>query len=233
MSIDFHALSGAYAVDALDAAERAAFERYVVGCASCHHEVSSLQETAGTLSAVVETRPPVRLRSSVLKAITEVRPRPPLLRAPQVGRVRRRWAAGSLVLAASAVSAVTVSHPWTSSPVTVSVASRVTSAADVQVVHSAVAAGGSLTWYRSPSVDRAVVIARGLTPLPASQVYELWLQGPDRSMVPAGFVTDGGTAVVLNGETRTALGAGMTVEPVEGSARPTTVPLAWVSFPGT
>lgn len=230
MSIDIHALSGAYAVDALDDAERAEFERHLAACASCQHEVDSLQEAAGVLSAAVETAPSAQLRSSVLQAISEVRPLPPLVRASHVGRGRRRWAAGSLVLAASVASAVAVSQPWTNSHVSVSTVNQVMTAADVQVVRSAVAGGGSLTWYRSGSVGRAVVVSRGLKPLPSSQVYELWLQRPDRSMAPAGFLTDGATTVVLNGQARTVLGAGITVEPAGGSEKPTTAPLALVSF---
>lgn len=230
MSIDIHALSGAYAVDALDGAERTEFERHLAGCGPCQHEVDSLREAAATLSGAVEAAPPGTLRTSVLQAITEVRPLPPLVPTSQVGRTRRWWAAGSLVLAASVASAVAVSQPWTSSHVTVSEASQVMSAADVQIVHSAVVGGGSLTWYRSDSVGRAVVTSKGLKPLPGSKVYELWLQRPDRTMAPAGFLTNGATTVVLNGQARTALGAGVTVEPAGGSQKPTTAPLALVSF---
>lgn len=230
MSIDIHALSGAYAVDALDDAERAEFERHLAACASCQHEVDSLQEAAGVLPAAVETGPPAHLRASVLQAISEVRPLPPLVRPAQVGRARRRWAAGALVLAASVASTVAVSHPWTSTHGSMSATDQVLTAADVRVVRSAVAGGGSLTWYRSGSVGRAVVVSRGLKALPSSQVYELWLQRPDRSMAPAGFLTDGATTVVLDGEARTALGAGITVEPAGGSTKPTTAPLALVSF---
>ena len=35
MSPDLHHLSGAYAVDALDEAERSAFERHLAVCAAC------------------------------------------------------------------------------------------------------------------------------------------------------------------------------------------------------
>ncbi len=40
---DVHALSGAYAVDALDDLERAHFERHLADCADCQAEVASLQ----------------------------------------------------------------------------------------------------------------------------------------------------------------------------------------------
>ena len=41
-SDDIHALSGAYAVDALDDVERAEFERHLASCAACREEVASL-----------------------------------------------------------------------------------------------------------------------------------------------------------------------------------------------
>jgi anti-sigma factor RsiW len=96
MSIDSHALSGAHAVDALDDAERAEFARHLAPCASCQHEVASLQEAAGALCTAVATAPPSQLRTSVLRAISEVRPLPPVSTA---GRARRWWTAGSLILA--------------------------------------------------------------------------------------------------------------------------------------
>ncbi|MFC6343639.1 zf-HC2 domain-containing protein, partial [Nocardioides hankookensis] len=46
---DIHALVGAYAVDAVDDLERAAFERHLAECADCRDEVASLREAAGLL----------------------------------------------------------------------------------------------------------------------------------------------------------------------------------------
>ena len=47
---DIHALSGAYAVDALDDDERAQFEAHLAGCPSCRSEVDSLREAAALLA---------------------------------------------------------------------------------------------------------------------------------------------------------------------------------------
>ena len=48
MNADLHHLSGAYAVDALDGAERAAFESHLLGCADCRAEVAEpLASAAG------------------------------------------------------------------------------------------------------------------------------------------------------------------------------------------
>ena len=78
MSPDLHHLSGAYAVDALDDAERTAFEQHLAVCADCRAEVAELSATAQSLTALTEATPPPSLRASVLSGITRVRPLPPL-----------------------------------------------------------------------------------------------------------------------------------------------------------
>jgi anti-sigma-K factor RskA len=78
MSPDLHHLSGAYAVDALDDAERASFEQHLAVCADCRAEVAELSATAHSLGALTEATPPASLRDSVLSGIARVRPLPPL-----------------------------------------------------------------------------------------------------------------------------------------------------------
>lgn len=78
MSPDLHHLSGAYAVDALDEGERAAFEQHLAGCPDCRAEVAELAAAAGSLASAVEAAPPPELRAAVLSRISTVRPLPPL-----------------------------------------------------------------------------------------------------------------------------------------------------------
>lgn len=78
MTEEIHALSGAYAVDALDEIEQARFERHLADCTTCRDEVASLVVTAAELSVITETVPPASLRASVLSGIRQVRPLPPL-----------------------------------------------------------------------------------------------------------------------------------------------------------
>jgi anti-sigma-K factor RskA len=66
---NLHALSGAYALDAVGAAERKRFERHLARCASCQREVSRLQEAASRFAVAVSARPPARLRRRVLDAV--------------------------------------------------------------------------------------------------------------------------------------------------------------------
>ena len=59
---EIHALSGAYAVDALDPEEKAQFEEHLGSCAACRAEVASLRETTALLAETAEADPPPALR---------------------------------------------------------------------------------------------------------------------------------------------------------------------------
>lgn len=229
MSSDVHALSGAYAVDALDEAERIEFERHLATCASCQAEVDSLTEAAGSLAALTETAPPPSLREAVLADIATVRPL-----APRVGsaasRVRRR---SFLVAAAAAIAlggGAVAWHPWESAPTT-SVAQRVIHASDVSSTTKRVGQGATVTLYRSETVGRAVVVTAGMPAAPTGRVYELWLQDAHGAMHPAGLMPRRANATVLvRGEASGARGVGITVEPAGGSPVPTSNPIALVGF---
>ncbi|WP_447644328.1 zf-HC2 domain-containing protein [Nocardioides zeae] len=73
---DIHALSGAYAVDALSDEERRGFEEHLEACPSCREEVDSLREAAALLPATTETAPSPAIRAAVLASIAQVRPLP-------------------------------------------------------------------------------------------------------------------------------------------------------------
>jgi anti-sigma-K factor RskA len=233
MSSDIHALSGAYALDALDDDERAEFERHLAECPTCRAEVEGLREAAAGLAELTEVAPPASLRDKVLADVASVRPLPPVL-APRTSR-RRRWA--PLVAAAAAVVLVgggLAWHPWDrpSSDTTISAVDRVAQAPDAQRVRAEMAGGGSVTLYRSVSQDRAAIVAEGLPALPEGKVYEMWLQDSAGSMVPAGLLPHGRHRIeqVLSGSASAAMGVGMTVEPTGGSAAPTSDPVALMEF---
>ena len=82
MNDDIHSLVGAYAVDAVDDAERARFEDHLATCAGCRAEVESLRGAAAHLAASTDTAPPASLKASLLRDIRSVRPLPPVLDEP-------------------------------------------------------------------------------------------------------------------------------------------------------
>ncbi|GAB2980375.1 anti-sigma factor [Nocardioides montaniterrae] len=245
MSSDIHALSGAYAVDALDDAERVDFERHLADCASCRDEVAGLRAAAVELAAITEMPPPPSLRASVLAGISDVRPLPPLENAEPAAAPdnvrplvrRQRWTRIGLAAAAAAVVAggtTAVVHPWTDAapPAALpSLATQVMHADDVQRVSSSVRGGGKVTVYRSVSLDRAVVVASGMGSAPSGKVYELWLQRPSGHLAPAGLFSDGtDLRVVVRGNAGNARALGITIEPAGGSQVPTRNPIAMVAL---
>lgn len=227
---DIHALSGAYALDALDDIERAGFERHLASCEQCRDEVAGLREAAARLAEFSETAPPDHLRARVLAQSRTARPLPPVMAANT--RPRRRLPA--LAAAAAAVIAVGAGvvgwHPW-EEPATVqlSLADRVLEAPDAESWTQEIP-GGKVTLTRSKRLGTAVMTTAGLPVAPAGKVYEFWLQEPDKRLAPAGLTTSGTGEFVLRGDAATAIGAGLTIEPAGGSAAPTTDPLALFDF---
>ena len=229
MSTEIHALSGAYALDALDDQERAEFEKHLAGCTACRAEVDGLREAAAGLSALTQTAPRPTLRERVLADATVVRPLPPVT---DRARRRRRWSA--LVAAAAAIVVVgggVVWQPW-DRPAEPTAVERVVEAPDVERAARRLPGGGTLTVYRSLRLGEAAVEVEGLPPLASGKVYQMWLQDAAGAMVPAGTVPAGvsSAAMVLEGDAGTAVGAGVTVEPVGGSSTPTSDPVAVVTF---
>ncbi|MGZ4453049.1 MAG: anti-sigma factor [Nocardioides sp.] len=228
---DIHALSGAYAVDALDDIERAEFERHLTGCPTCRDEVDDLRETAAALAEATSVEPPAALRERLLAEIRTVRPLPPVVEpAAHPIRARRRWIA--LVAAAAVIALGAVAwHPWTSpSPTQLTAVAQVQQAPDAQRFTTHLD-GGTVTVYRSVSLDRAALVSRDVGAAPDGKVYQVWLQNPAGAMVPAGFLQPGSSAsVALSGEAASATAAGITVEPAGGSPRPTSDPVALVAF---
>ncbi|TIC82877.1 anti-sigma factor [Nocardioides sp. GY 10127] len=82
---DVHALSGAYAIDALDELERARFEQHLAECGTCRTEVDSLREAGALLAELEPLTPPAGLRDRVLAEAATVRPLPPVERPADAG----------------------------------------------------------------------------------------------------------------------------------------------------
>lgn len=229
---DIHALSGAYALDALNDLERAEFERHLATCDSCHAEVESLRDAAGQLADASAAPPPAHLRTQILAGAQSVRPLPP--QPPDAST--RRWrvpalaAAAAVLVAGIGVGVTTEWQPWGPETVQLSMADRVRQAPDAQSWTQSLPSGGSVTVTRSKSVGVAVWQSTGLKPLPSGRVYELWLQAPDESLEPAGLFSAGDGEVVMRGDATDAIGAGVTEEPSGGSPAPTTKPIAFIDF---
>jgi anti-sigma factor RsiW len=236
MSSDIHALSGAYAVDALDDLERARFERHLASCEECRREVDELRDTAGLLTSTSEVAPPPELRARLLEQIATVRPLPPLvaeegpddaddededdeLAAARAGRTRppRRVLAGLVAAAVALIvlggAVTTVWHPWSddSSEQQLSATEAVLKAADAESVEARIGKAQAKV-VRSKDLKSAVIVTRNMPDAPAGYDYVLWF---DRGgvMDAAGTMPDGpANTVLLEGDAADADGVGITIE---------------------
>ncbi|MCY7395572.1 MAG: anti-sigma factor [Nocardioides sp.] len=240
---DIHALSGAYAVDALDDLERASFERHLAGCATCRSEVDGLRETSSLLGGACSTTAPDGLRERVLAEIALSRPLPPpggvttLQRRDRHRRGPRR-AVAALAAAAAAVIAigggtvlVTQLGDDPVRTVQLSATDRVLQAPDAEEFTTPTRDGlGTVTVVRSSSLNQAVLITKGLAEAPAGKTRELWLKH-DNTYIPAGFL-GGGTdhTMLLDGDPGSAQGFGLTIEPASGSTQPSDQLVALLNF---
>lgn len=82
---DEHALVGAYALDAVEPAERAEFERHLAGCPLCTVDVPAFREVIAVVARSSATAPPERV---IVRALTRARS----VRQERPGRGGRgRW----------------------------------------------------------------------------------------------------------------------------------------------
>ena len=231
---DMHSLAGAYALDALDDAERREFEEHLDQCADCRGEVVGFLETSSRLGAASESPAPPTLKASVMASVARTRQeRPTVTSIDRPSRLQR--ALPRMALAAAAVALIAgvgvavVEHNRADDLSRRQVAiTQVLSAPDADTATSTVASGGFVRVVASRELDRAVLVTRDLPSLDSAHDYELWtLVGG--SMHSAGVVSgddQGATRTHLLSGIETAKAVAITVEPAGGSAQPTTDPIA-------
>lgn len=234
---EIHALSGAYAVDALDDLERARFEEHLAVCAECRAEVVSLQGATLLLSDLTQVAPPAAMRDRLLADIKTVRPLPPVSPVTAITEKIRRPRRWTNLVAAAAVLGVLGGGTvvWQavtddSSTPQLSAADQVLRATDVEHTSENLAQGATATVFRSDSKDRAVLITENMPKAPNGKIYQLWLQKAGQ-MVPAGVLTGSGNQTyVLRGDLGNATGAGITLEDGPGATKPTFPAVALFNF---
>jgi hypothetical protein len=99
---------------------------------------------------------------------------------------------------------------------------RVVTAPDAHVATARTSAGGSVTVVTSAALHEAVVSASGMASLPPSRVYQVWVMSPSGAR-SAGLMHG---SSLLASAVRPGDRIGITVEPADGTARPTTTPVA-------
>jgi anti-sigma-K factor RskA len=233
-----HTLVGAYALDALDAADRQSFESHLSVCRACTEELRTLREATARLAEAVAAPPPPDLQRHVEAAVARTRqlpPKPVRLPGPQRGALHRRRPVSARLVARAAIVVVGLASaagigylvaPSTSPSARTADSQQVAevlTAPDAVTMRMHVPTGGTATVVMSRREHAVMFAASGLRILPRSKCYELWIMGPGGTtsgeVLPA--PTHGMTGpVVAAASMRSGQHLALTVEPNGGSSRP-------------
>lgn len=204
------------AVGALEPSAREVMERHLATCAACTHTAAQYADVASMLPAALEpVSPPARLRRNLMAQVYAEASAPAAL--PWWKRLVAAIPANRAFTAVGAVAVIAAIAfgIW-------GAAGRNASPGAVSYMVSGTTATGALDV--SATGTPAVLTVKGLEPLPATEVYEVWLIPSTGSPKGVAFLSpglngSGWSAVVpesLTGFTSIAA----TVEPAGGSPTP-------------
>jgi anti-sigma-K factor RskA len=238
-AIDIHALAGAYALDAVDDLERAAFDRHLHHCETCALEVAELRETTARMAGAVAEPPPPGMRDAVLAAIARTpqqRDRRADPRSHGHAGSSQRWRRFTAAAVAAGVAAVGGGFvSWSIAEDRVHQA-RVEAAQDRRiadvlgapdaVVRTAPMADGQVTIVVSRSQNHAVAIVRGLRNLSNQELYQLWWEdAATKKMVHAAKLRPGtGNGTVFIETVGNVDAFGVSHEPAPAGSEEVTLP---------
>ncbi|QHY94590.1 Anti-sigma-K factor RskA [Streptomyces sp. S4.7] len=248
---ELHTLTGAYALHALEADERAEFERHLEACPACAQEVAELAATTTRLGLAVAVAPPTELKARVLRRIATERQEPPKV-TPESrgsgggagaarGRALSRFALAACLAAAAGFGGIAVwqhqeareaGERASASQQRSEALAAVLAAPDAKISTGGLTDGATGTVVVSRARDKAAFIASGMPKPPGGKVYQLWFND-DGAMRDAGLMDPSATSgsVLMAGSVGAASGMGITVEPAGGSPQPTSDPVALMNFP--
>jgi anti-sigma-K factor RskA len=220
--MDLHELTAGYALDALDADERARYEEHLSSCEACREELEGFWSVSGSLAvAAGGPAPPARLRERILEEARSER--------PNVVPLRRRRLTQRVLPAVAAVAAVAALGLglWASS------LSNDLDAAEERLAilsdpnaRTVQTANGEAELVVAPT-GKAALVVRKLAPAPEGKDYELWVfeNGVPQ---PAGVFEEPGVAL-LTRRVEPGQMVAVTLEPDGGVEAPTGAPLLTAS----
>jgi anti-sigma-K factor RskA len=219
---EVHALTAAYALDALDEAEEREYEEHLRGCESCREELALFTDTAAALAYAVESPPPpAALRDRILSAAREER----AVVVPF--RPRRNVVSFALGgVAAVAAAAALALGVWANS--LSDEVDRIEATNEILTdpnARTAELSGADGRLVVSDTGDAVLVVA-GLERAPSGQDYQAWVIEGDEPR-PAGVFegADGAEVVQLREPVPPGAVVAVTLERKGGVSAPTSEPL--------
>ena len=228
-NLDLHHLAAAYALDALDADERIAFEAHYHDCGVCSHDVGDFRATLAAMGELSATAPPADLKARVLQQAAATRQLSPRVTnkvsAWAPSRRPRLLAAAAALLVLVATTAFVVGRSSQNDDAFAAQLEQVLAEPDVRLVDLTATSGATEGHIRvawSAATQQAAVIGGGLPSPNDGSVYELWLID-DSGAVPTQMLdsASGGDVRRILPVTGTPIQWGITIEPAAGSASPT------------
>jgi anti-sigma-K factor RskA len=166
--MDDHDLTAAYALDALDADERARYESHLATCERCREELQGFWQVSGSLArAAGGPAPPPELRERILAAAREERQNVVPLR-PRRSRVL------PAVAAVAAVALLAVGAWGVSLSRELDDAERLTAVLGDPNARTVASSEGHANLVVTPAGDAALIV-RMLAPAPEGKDYEIWV----------------------------------------------------------
>ena len=245
MNPNLHALTGAYALDALDPTERQEFTEHLTQCAECREEVASFRAAAIRMAAGQAT-PPAALREAVLSEVARTAQAHPVSGAiaasgardvsAATARAKRRWPALVAAAAVVAVTAVGGTAVYRDREAAIAAAAMQSKAMRIASAPDAISMDvdlGATHLVVSSEMQAAALMGEDV-PMPRAggDVYQVWMMHSDGSAVPGPtFVPhDGELMVIVEGDLSDVAEVAVTVEPRGGSAEPSDEMVAHVSL---
>jgi anti-sigma-K factor RskA len=225
---DIHALTGAYALDAVSGTERMEFERHLAECDSCAQEVRELRDTAARLAIAAAATPPPDLRNRVLDQIKTVRQLPPVtsvvpLRRRSFGQRLTTVAAAVFFVAAAGLGVVVVqqNQKLDESQAYAARIERILSADDAQLLPMENRDGGMMNVAVSRSLDEMLLVSEDLPAPPEGKTYQVWTIVDDTPRSAGLMEPDSGNVSKMLSGFSSAAAVAVSVEPDSGSKTPT------------
>lgn len=231
----------AYALGALDAKDAAALDAHLQTCASCREELAAYRTASDNL---LMSLPPQEPSAALRKRIQRRLPSAQKTTRPRLNWSFSRVAVGLAIVLLLALNVVSISQVRALRSQQAQLMDQIQNGQMALVMLSyphtqsfpiqAENVTGSLLLDRE--YNNAVLILRGLPPIPENQTYQVWLIAPNGERTSAGLVRPQADIPFLSEPIDSAqdlanfVGVGMTIEPAGGSDHPTGAQVFRINF---